>query len=66
MVAMVRGRINYINSSRTCGFISSDGVEKDVLFIKDADGSNLEIGLEVEFEIVQSRGGPRAKRLQRV
>lgn len=57
--------IDYLNTAGTAGFISTEHVEKDVLFLDDRTDRDLEVGLEVEFEVVQTTDGPRARQLRR-
>jgi cold shock CspA family protein len=63
----MRGTIDYINEETSCGFISSPESDRDVLFVgKDGRSLDLEVDSEVEFQIVQSIEGVRAKSMQAI
>jgi cold shock CspA family protein len=63
--AIAGGTIDHINTSSTSGFISTEDVKKDVLFMGNMNDLDLEVGLEVEFEVGQTTDGPRARKLRR-
>jgi CspA family cold shock protein len=63
----MRGTIDYINKETDCGFISSPESDQDVLFVgKDGRSLDLEVDSEVEFQIVQTMEGVRAKSMQAI
>ena len=63
----MRGTIDYINKETSCGFISSPESDQDVLFVgKDGRSLDLDVDSEVEFQIVQTKKGVRAKNMQAV
>jgi CspA family cold shock protein len=62
-----RGRVDHFGADFEYGFITSPGVEEDVLFhIGEADGFDLEEGQKVEFEIIQTKKGLRAQNIRPV
>jgi cold shock CspA family protein len=65
--ALARGEIDYVNPRSGCGFITSEVVEKDVLFLRDVvEGFVPEVGHKVRFEIVRTKNGPRAMDVRRL
>jgi cold shock CspA family protein len=66
-IALVKGTITYVNSDSGCGFITTERVEKDVLFLRNrVHGFVPEVGLEVTCEIAWTKNGPRAMNVQRM
>lgn len=64
--ALARGTIEYVNTSAGCGFIATEDVEMEVMFLQgDVDDLDIEVGQEVAFEIEKTTDGPRARNLQR-
>lgn len=64
---MVRGRVDYFGDDSEYGFITSPDVDTDVLFhIEEVDSFDLEEGQKIEFEIIQTEEGPRARNIQPV
>lgn len=58
---LASGRIEYVNASSGCGFITTEELEEDVLFLPDVvEGFVPEVGQEVRFEVVWTTNGPRA------
>ena len=63
---VARGRIAYVNPSSGHGFIETEHTEKEVMFVQNAvTGGIPEVGEEVEFELIRTSDGPRARKLQR-
>jgi CspA family cold shock protein len=64
---MVRGTVDFVNDSTGSGFIASEDLTKDVLFLSDdVEESELEAGVDVEFEVVETEEGPRAIEVRQV
>ena len=63
---LTTGRIDYVNSTDGCGFITTETTERDVLFLRNAAMEFApEVGQEVTFEMVWTNEGPRARALWR-
>lgn len=66
---MERGKIARL-TDRGFGFISREGVEKDLFFhskeLRNVQFNELREGDQVEFEVAQSEKGPNATNVSRV
>ena len=58
----MKGKVKWYNSTKSFGFIEVEG-EKDVFVHRNAlpEGTTLNEGDEVEFEVEESPKGPQAK-----
>lgn len=64
--ALVGGQIAYVNPENDCGFITTEETEQDVLFLRDSvEGFVPDVGEEVQFELIETQDGPRAREVSR-
>ncbi|WP_267641866.1 cold-shock protein [Haloarchaeobius amylolyticus] len=64
---MAKGKVDFFNDTGGYGFIDTEDADDDVFFhMEDIGGPDLEEGQEVEFDIVDTDKGPRAKNLKRL
>lgn len=63
----MKGKVKWYNSAKSFGFIEVEG-EKDVFVHRNAlpEGSTLNEGDEVEFEMEDSPKGPQASNLTKL
>ena len=60
--ALMSGQIAYINPESKCGFITTEEIDQDVLFLRDSiEGEVPDVGEDVRFELIETRDGPRAR-----
>ena len=60
--ALVSGRVAYVNPESKCGFITTEGTDQDVLFLRDSiEGVVPNVGEDVRLELIETRDGPRAR-----
>lgn len=58
----MRGQIAYVNPENECGFITTDEIDQDVLFLGDSiEGATPDVGEDVRFELIETQDGPRAR-----
>ncbi|MCT9095306.1 cold-shock protein [Haloarchaeobius sp. HME9146] len=64
---MAKGKVDFFNDTGGYGFIETEDADDDVFFhMEDVGGPDLEEGQEVEFDIVDTDKGPRAKNVKRL
>ena len=60
--ALTSGQIAYVDPESKCGFITTEGTDQDVLFLRDSiEGVVPNVSEDVRFELVETRDGPRAR-----
>lgn len=63
---LARGTVSHVNSASESGFIDTKDTVKDVMFLSNSVMDGVpEVGENVIFEMVETRDGPRATKLQR-
>jgi cold shock CspA family protein len=64
--ALTRGQIAYVNLESGCGFITTEETEQDVLFLRSSvEGSVPTVDEDVQFKLVETQDGPRAREIRR-
>ena len=64
--ALRRDQIAYVNPESGCGFITIEETEQDVLFLRSSvKGSIPNVDEDVQFKLVETQDGPRAREVRR-
>ena len=67
LFVMADGKVDFFNDTGGYGFIETEDSDEDVFFhMEDVGGEDLTEGTEMEFEVEDAPGGPRAKNVVRL